>query len=58
MALYALVGKREISAGVKKISQQEQVEKLHDIDIGDEALARYFVEDKGGGSDKDRPVTS
>lgn len=30
----------------KQISQQELMEKLRDIDISDEELAQYFIEDK------------
>jgi hypothetical protein len=36
----------KMATETKRISQQQLMEKLRDINISDEELAQYFVEDK------------
>ena len=35
-----------MAANRKRISQQKLIEKLRDLDIADEELAKYFIEDQ------------
>ena len=44
-----------MAAEIKQISQQELMEKLHDIEISDEELAQYFIEEEKS-SDAFKPV--